>query len=291
MSAGRTLAATSPMEVEGRRGCESEAQGGQVAEERSMDSAAARRDEAGYRYRLVAIVEYDGTDYAGFQLQRKGRTVQGELERALEAVAQQPVRIVGAGRTDAGVHASGQVIHFSVEWAHRLTELHRALNAVLAADVVVMELRVAPPGFHARYSARSREYVYTVYTGAVRSPLVRRYSYHWHCAMDVEVMQRAAQHLLGRHDFRVFGTAPSGDNTIRTVRKAECTRAGDCIRVLIEADAFLRRMVRRIVGNLLLVGAGELALDDFAGLLRLREPQTPAAAAPPQGLCLTKVNY
>ncbi len=292
MNAGRTLAVTAAMRAEGKRDCKSEAQGGGVAEERCTVSAAdTERAWPAYRYRLVVVVEYDGTDYAGFQLQREVRTVQGELERALASLAQRPIRVVGAGRTDAGVHAKGQVIHFSVEWAHPLAELHRALNAVLATDVAVVRLDVAPPGFHARYSARSREYVYTVYTGAVRSPLLQRYSYHDQRAMSVETMQQACDCLLGRHDFRAFGSAPSGDNTIRTVRRAECSRAGDLIRVLVEADAFLRGMVRRLVGSLLLVGAGELSADGFSALLQPQHVQTAAVAAPPQGLCLTRVNY
>jgi tRNA pseudouridine38-40 synthase len=239
----------------------------------------------------MAVVEYDGTDYLGFQLQPEGRTVQGELERALAMVAQQPARIVGAGRTDTGVHAKGQVISFHVRWAHDLRELHQALNAVLAADVAVTELRVAPPGFHARYSARSRAYEYTVFTGKVRSPLVQRYEYHDPRALNTEAMQQACDCLLGTHDFRVFGSPPSGDNTVRTVRRAECKRAGDNIRMLLEADAFLRRMVRRIVGNLLMVGAEELTVSAFADLLRSEGQQTPAAAAPAHGLCLLKVEY
>ncbi len=292
MSAGHTLAVTQPMRVGGERDREFEVQGGRVAAESWTDKrASTKAARPRYRYQLLAVLEYDGTDYAGFQLQRKGRTVQGELERALASLAQQPVRVVGAGRTDAGVHATGQVIHFSVKWAHSLAELHRALNAVLATDVAVIELRVAPPGFHARYSARSREYVYTVYAGAVRSPLVQRYSYHDGRAMNVEAMQQACDSLLGTHDFRAFGSAPSGDNTMRTVRRAECTRAGDYVGVLIEADAFLRRMVRRIVGDLLLVGVGELAVEGFARLLQPQRCQTRAAVASPQGLCLTKVNY
>jgi len=153
MSAGHTLALTPCSRVGGKHDRESETQGREVAGEPA---------KPGHRYRLVAEVEYDGTDYLGFQLQREGRTVQGELERTLAAVAQERVRVVGAGRTDTGVHATGQVIHFEVSWAHSLAELHRALNAVLAADVSVPTLRVAPPGFHARYSARSREYVYKV---------------------------------------------------------------------------------------------------------------------------------
>jgi tRNA pseudouridine38-40 synthase len=242
-------------------------------------------------YHLMAIVEYDGTEYLGFQIQRRGRTVQGEIERALAVVTQQQVRIVGAGRTDAGVHAKGQVIHFTVSWSHALADLQRALNAVLPADVAIIELREAPPGFHARYSARSREYVYTIYNGAVRSPLAARYAYHFAKPLDAQAMDQACACLVGTHDFLPFGWPPRGENTVRTVYRARCQREGDFVYVELEADAFLRAMVRRIVGNLLLVGTGELSVEGFARLLSLKHRRTPAVAVPAHGLCLVRVNY
>jgi len=240
---------------------------------------------------VVAVVEYDGTDYLGFQVQRNGRTVQGEIERALLNITQDPVRVVAAGRTDAGVHARGQVIHFAVRWSHTLTDLWRALNAVLARDVAVLELREAPPGFHARFSARSREYVYTIYNGVVRSPLLQRYAYHYPTPLDVEAMDRACARLIGTHDFFAFGWPPRGENTVRTVLRAGCRRQGNLVHVELEADAFLRSMVRRLVGNLVLVGSGVLSPQDFAELLLLKHRRTPAVAAPAEGLCLVKVNY
>jgi tRNA pseudouridine38-40 synthase len=243
------------------------------------------------RYHLMAIVEYDGTEYLGFQIQRNGRTIQGEIERALAQVTQHRTRIVGAGRTDAGVHAKGQVIHFVVRWRHSLADLHRALNAVLSQDVVLVELREALPGFHARYSAFSREYVYTIYNGPVRSPISQRYAYCYPRPLDVEAMDRACSYLLGAHDFLPFGWPPRGENTVRTVYRARCWRAEAFVYVEMEADAFLRRMVRRLVGNLLLVGSGELSVEGFAGLLSLKHRRTPAVDAPAQGLCLVRVNY
>nr|MBC7245660.1 tRNA pseudouridine(38-40) synthase TruA [Chloroflexota bacterium] len=242
-------------------------------------------------YHLMAIVEYDGTDYLGFQIQRRGRTVQGEIEHALAVVTQQRTRIVGAGRTDAGVHARGQVIHFTVSWGHSLADLHRALNAVLPADVAIVALREAPPGFHARYDARSREYVYTIYNGAVRSPLAARYAYHFGRPLDVQAMDHACACLVGTHDFLPFGWPPKGENSVRTVYRARCWREGDFVYVELEADAFLRAMMRRIVGNLLLVGIGDLSVEGFARLLSLRHRRTPAVAAPAHGLCLVRVNY
>jgi len=243
------------------------------------------------RYHVMAVVEYDGTEYLGFQIQRSGRTVQGEIERALASVTQHPTRIVSAGRTDAGVHAQGQVIHFTARWGHPLLDLQRALNAVLAGDVAVMELCEAPPGFHARYSARSREYVYTIYNGVVRSPLLLRCTYHYPTPLDAEAMDRACAGLLGSHDFFAFGWPPRGENTVRTMLRAGCRRRGNLVYVELEADAFLRSMVRRLVGNLILVGSGALSAQDFVGLLSLRHRRTPAVAVPAQGLCLVRVNY
>ncbi len=242
-------------------------------------------------YHVVAIVEYDGTEYLGFQIQRSGRTIQGEIERALAEVTQHQTRIAGAGRTDSGVHASGQVISFTAVWGHSLSDLHRALNAVLASDIAIVELREAAPAFHARHSARSRQYAYTIYNRAVRSPLALRYA--WHCVrpLDARAMSRACGCLMGTHDFLPFGWPPRGENTVRTVYRVSCRRTGDLVYVEIEANAFLRRMVRRIVGNLLLVGLGDLSVEGFAGLLSLRHRRTPAAQVPAQGLCLVKVKY
>ena len=260
-------------------------------------------------HRVLAVVEYDGTEFLGFQIQHTGRTVQGEIEHALAELTGRHVRIVGAGRTDSGVHAKGQVIHFSVVWDHPLLDLRRALNAVLPADVAVAELRGAPPGFHARYSARSREYVYTIYNGALRSPLVQRYAFHVSSPLDAAAMNRACAGLVGEHDFMAFGWSPRSDGrgqvpaseaadrpstgrgTVRRVLQAACRREGCFVCVDVVADAFLRRMVRRIVGNLLLVGTGELGIEQFSGLLKLRHRRTPGVAAPGHGLCLVKVNY
>jgi tRNA pseudouridine38-40 synthase len=240
----------------------------------------------------MAVVEYDGTLYLGFQVQREGRTVQGELERAICQVTQYPARVVGAGRTDTGVHALGQVVHFNAPWSHTLADLHRALNAVLVEDVAIRELREAPPGFHSRFSARSREYRYTIYNGPVRSPLWRRSAYLYAKPLDEAAMDQACKCLVGTHDFLPFGWPPHGENTMRTVFDARVTRQGELVIVELTADAFLRRMVRRIVGNLVLVGCGELSVDGFAALLSLRHRRTPAAGgAPPQGLCLVRVNY
>jgi tRNA pseudouridine38-40 synthase len=170
---------------------------------------------------------------------------------------------------------------------------------VLSGDLAVKELQEAAPGFHARYSARSREYVYTIFAGAVRSPLTARYAYHCPRLLNVEAMHRACSYLVGEHDFLPFGWSPgeerdrpvTGRGTKRTVLRACCERQGEVVRVVIEADAFLRSMMRRIVGNLLLVGTGELTEAQFEGLLYLKHRRLPAVAAPANGLCLRRVNY
>ena len=250
------------------------------------------------QYRLKAVIEYDGTGYLGFQVQGpasagkgKGRTIQGELESALLQVAQQAIRVVGAGRTDAGVHARGQVIHFDVAWQHPVADLQRALNAVLPQDIAVLGLGEAAPDFHARFSARSREYVYTILNRSVRSPLAERYACLVSRPLDARAMNRACQPLIGTHDFLAFGWPPHGENTVRTVKQAECRRVGESVYVRVEADAFLRSMVRRIVGNLILVGLRELSVEGMAGLLVLKHRRTPAVAAPAHGLCLDRVDY
>jgi len=239
----------------------------------------------------MAVVEYDGTDYLGFQVQAEGLTVQGEIERALAAVTQEQGRIVGAGRTDTGVHARGQVIAFSTAWRHSVEELQRALNAVLPEDIAVCELRPVAKDFHPRFDAVSRGYRYTVFNQPLRSPLARRFAYHFPRPLDVGAMNKAAGALMGTHDFASFGRAPQGDNTVREVYRAQWTPAESLIYFDIVANAFLYRMVRNLVGTLLLVGTGELSPDGLEEILRSADRDRAGQAVPAHGLCLIKVDY
>jgi tRNA pseudouridine38-40 synthase len=239
----------------------------------------------------MAVVEYDGTDYLGFQVQAEGLTVQGEIERALAAVTQEEIRVIGAGRTDAGVHAQGQVVTFSTVWRHPVEELQRALNAVLRADIAVRELRPVAKGFHPRFDAASREYRYTIFNQPLRSPLARRFAYHFPHPLNVAVMNEAASILVGHHDFASFGQAPQGDNTVREVYRAQWTPAEPFIYFDVVANAFLYRMVRSLVGTLLLVGTGELSPAGFEEVLRSADRDRAGQAVPAHGLCLMKVNY
>ena len=244
--------------------------------------------------RYQAVIEYDGTEFVGFQRQAAGRTVQGELEGALSRVGWSGRAVLGAGRTDTGVHALGQVIAFDFEWNHGSADLLAALNANLPRDIAVQSLREADPGFHPRFAARSRSYRYTIYNRPVRSPRAGRFAWHvWPPALQIEAMQAAGRTLLGTQDFAAFGADPDeGENTVRTVTRADWSAGEEgWLHFDIRADAFLRRMVRSLVGALVAVGAGHLGLDEFQAILAARDRNRCPPVAPPQGLCLMEVEY
>jgi tRNA pseudouridine38-40 synthase len=254
--------------------------------------------------RVRALVAYDGTDYSGFQRQLDVPTVQETLERTLAQVTQETVTVWGAGRTDGGVHALGQVIAFDTSWRHGVEDLQRAMNAVLPSDVAVRELGVAASDFHPRYDARSRHYRYRIHSAPVRSPIARRYSLHVPYRLDTALMQRAAESLVGEHDFATFGQAPQGDVTVRRVfsvvwgeQCCDCvgfggTRArGRFLTFDIEANAFLYRMVRSIVGTLLDVGQGRLDAGAFEEALVSCDRSRAGKTAASHGLCLVRVSY
>jgi tRNA pseudouridine38-40 synthase len=245
----------------------------------------------GSRVRIKAVVGYDGTGYGGFQRQENAPTIQAEIEDVLAQLTRVPTRVLAAGRTDAGVHAEGQVIAFDTGWRHPVAELQRGMNALLSRQVAVFELDEVNPGFHPRFDAISRHYQYSIYRAAVRHPFYARYSLHVEQALDVEAMSRAAQCLLGSHDFLAFGSPPQGDNSIRDVIRAGWSVEGAWLHFDIEANAFLYRMVRMVVGTLLRVGSGALTPESFAEILetRSREQAGPAVAA--DGLCLKSVAY
>ncbi len=239
-----------------------------------------------------AVIEYDGTDFAGFQVQPNARTVQGELEGALARLnGGERVRVRGAGRTDAGVHARGQVIDFFLAWPHEDHDLWRALNALLPKDVAVRHLERAPETFHPRYSAVSRIYRYTIWNDRVRSPMARRFALHEPRPLDERAMDEAARLLIGEHDFVSFGQPTSGDTTVRRLMRASVRRDGAWVYVELEANAFLYRMARRIVGTLLPVGRGDAEPAGVRAVLEARQPQAAGPAVAPWGLCLVAVTY
>jgi tRNA pseudouridine38-40 synthase len=240
---------------------------------------------------LRATVAYDGTDFMGVQWQPGGRTVQGELERAISQVAQPEGRVVGAGRTDAGVHARGQVIGFRARWHHPLVDLERALNAVMSGDVAVSALELADEGWHPRFSARQRSYRYTINNQLLRSPLDRRYAYHVAEPLALALLQDASEQLIGEQDFASFGRPTQGDSTVRRVISVEWQQAGSWLTFDIVGNAFLRGMVRSVVGTLLRIGAGKWPVEQVARILSARDRALAAPPAPACGLCLMLVEY
>jgi tRNA pseudouridine38-40 synthase len=242
--------------------------------------------------RIKAVIAYDGTDYHGFQRQSPDRepSIQGTLESAVSKIGQTGP-VLGAGRTDAGVHASGQVVAFNVNWRHGLDDLQRALNAVLPESVVVLELEQAAETFHPRYDAVSRAYRYSLYTARVRNPLLMRYALYVPQTLDVEAMRRTLAHTIGEHDFAAFGQPTVGESTTRRMLRTDVIAVGTQIAIEMEANGFLYRMVRRIVGTLIPIGRGERSDEEFAAILQAADPNRAGPAVPPNGLCLTQVNY
>ena len=245
------------------------------------------REAVTVRYR--ATVEYDGTDFAGFQIQRNARTVQGVLEDALARLGNGTrVRVDGAGRTDAGVHAAGQVIAFTGSGGMDRDRLEEGINGLLPPDVAVRDLRPVETGWHPRYAARYREYRYTVWNGP-RSPLRERQAFGVRRQLNITAMADAASVFEGRHDFTAFGGA-TGRNPVRTVHSVRVGRTGGrLVTIDVRAEAFLRGQVRRMVAGLLEVGMDRMDATALRAALAAPEPALNGAAAPAKGLCLRRV--
>lgn len=240
-----------------------------------------------------AILAYDGTAFLGWQRLPQGRTVQGVFEAALRRLGWQEEAVRYAGRTDTGVHALGQVVAFELDWRHDLAALRRALNAHLPSDVVVRRVEYAPEGFHPRYSALARRYLYRLYCAPERQPWRDRYAWRVWPPPDARQLHRAAAALLGRKDFAALGTPPNPNGTtVRTVFKAAWQSvAGEAYLFEVIADAFLYRMVRRMVALQVAVAQGRLPLERWQTWLQ-QPPSAPVQGlAPPQGLFLAEVFY
>ena len=246
--------------------------------------------------RLKLTVEYDGTDFRGYQVQGKGeRTVQSVLGEAVSTLLpREEVILHGAGRTDVGVHALGQVVSFETESALPIERWAIALNSMLPPDLAVAQAEEAVPDFHARFSARQRTYGYLIWTRRTRSALWGRYSLHCRRPLDVGLMRQAATALVGTHDFASFARAGGnpGRTTTRDLRRLSVRQMRNGFLVTVTATGFLRSMVRNIVGGLVTVGAGDLPPVALEEILALRDRAlNPIPPAMPQGLCLLRVDY
>ncbi|MCD8050831.1 MAG: tRNA pseudouridine(38-40) synthase TruA [Clostridiales bacterium] len=235
---------------------------------------------------------YDGTRYYGWEHQPGRDTIQGKLEAVLERMCGAQVEVIGAGRTDAGVHARGMVASFQAETERSPEEIRDYLNRYLPDDIAVKEVREAAPRFHARYKAAGKTYCYTCFDGPVKPVFNRRYVTRLDAAPDVEAMRRAAAILQGEHDFRSFcGNPKMKKSTVRTVDTIEIVRKGGYLYFNVHGTGFLQNMVRILVGTLLEVGYGRMAPEQMADILEAKDRRLAGPTAPPEGLCLVKVDY
>jgi tRNA pseudouridine38-40 synthase len=235
---------------------------------------------------------YDGTDFHGWQRQPGPRTVQQVLEEALERLTGVRPNATASGRTDAGVHALGQVVHFLTTSRHPTDTFVRALNALLPRDVRVLEASEMPQSFHATLDARSKRYRYVIDNARIASPFQLRYSWHVPHPLDTAAMGDAATGLLGRHDFRSFETDwPNRMSSVRTILDLAVERLGESVTIEVEADGFLYNMVRSIAGTLVLVGAGKRPVSWVTNVLAAESRVEAGPTAPPQGLFLVVVRY
>lgn len=244
--------------------------------------------------RFKAVVEYDGSDFAGYQRQPAPyRTVQAELEKTISQLARQDVTVYGSGRTDSGVHATGQVIAFDIGWSHPTENLLRAINHSLPDDVAIREIDVAGETFNPRFDAKRRAYEYIIERcrHRARRPLTRQRKWQVFVPLSLDKMNLAASMLIGKHDFATFGVPPQGNNSVRDLFVAEWRESNDDLIFRIEATAFLYRMVRSIVGSLKQVGEGRWSVDQFAHAFHACDRAASAGAAPAHGLYLVKVTY
>lgn len=239
---------------------------------------------------LAFVIEYDGTDFLGWQIQAEGRTVQGVFETALRTILQEETRSIAAGRTDTGVHALGQVVHCSTTSTIPVDRLQAGLNGLLPPDIVVHHIQEVRHDFHARYSATGRQYEYRILLRP--SALRRRYAWYTRYSLDIDAMIQACKPLVGVHDFSSFCRMAARETGARCdIRHLRWYKVDDELRLDIEADRFLHNMVRVIVGTAVDIGRGRWAPDVMRRMLEAQNRCAAGTTAPPHGLCLMRVTY
>lgn len=242
--------------------------------------------------RWKCVVAYDGASFAGWQSQPNGVAIQDVIEARIAQIFGGLIRINASGRTDAGVHAHGQVFHFDAAWRHTPEKLHAALRVGLPPTLQIKSVRAVPPSFHARFSATGKRYVYQIQLGDA-DPFTRPFAWVIERSLDLAAMECAAALLQGRHDFRAFSAlnGPPKEDTVRDLRRFSLVRRGRLVRITAEADGFMYKMVRSLVGALVSVGDGNLTPKQLGALLESRRRVALVQTAPPQGLFLEKVFY
>ena len=247
---------------------------------------------AGAMAKYKVTLKYVGTRYAGWQIQKNQDTVQGQLRDALNTITGHPISVVGAGRTDSGVHAMAQVAHFSLDQPIPRKKLILSLNGILPWDIRVIHLSPVPSNYHAQKNAIKKRYGYQIYNGPTLSPFLHGYILHVRHPLDVGSMQKATQYLYGAHDFTGFAAAATRvKSRIRQIHLSQIKTCGSHITYRVEANGFLHHMVRNIVGTLLQIGSGKRPSDDIPKILKSKNRKTAGPTAPPQGLYLMKTWY
>lgn len=242
---------------------------------------------------IMIEIEYDGTNYCGWQVQQNGITVQGEIMKVLKRFTGEDIIIHGSGRTDTGVHARGQVANFILESNIPTERIALAMNTYLPEDITITKAIEVPMDFHSRYSAVGKRYSYQIYEGRHRSALLRNYSYHVQHELDHNKIREAAKLLVGTHDFRGFMTSKGSNvkTTIRTIHSVDIVENGQSLWIYIEGNGFLYNMVRIIAGTLVKIGMGKISVNQISKILETKDRTLAAYTAPPQGLFLDKVFY
>ena len=235
-------------------------------------------------------MEYDGTNYKGWQRQEGKPTIQGSLEYALKKVTKKEITTFGASRTDAGVHALCQTVTFDNDTIIPPKNLHIALNDILPRDIFITKLEKVKSGFHARHSAKIKSYRYTVYNGKDRKVFLKNFVWYWRFPLDIKKMKAAAKFLLGRHDYRPFSCDEERENTLRTVDKIKIFKIKDMVFIDVTAKSFLRRQVRMMAGFLVQAG-GSRVKPEIAKEIFNKTAGIKPLVAPASGLCLTKIKY
>jgi len=236
-------------------------------------------------------IEYDGTRYHGWQRQANAATIQQELEEGIARVVGHAVTLYGSGRTDAGVHALGQVAHFRTSSRIPAGQLPHAINAAIPADIAVVRAEDVSADFHARYSAKRKTYRYSIVNRPVRPAVGAAFVYWLRLPLDLAAMRLAAERFLGEHDFAAFESHSAGEGTVRTVLRSEWLRDGERLDYWVTANGFLYNMVRAMVGTLIEIGASRRPPEDVARLLATRDRKLAGRTAPAKGLCLMSVDY
>ncbi|MBI5144537.1 MAG: tRNA pseudouridine(38-40) synthase TruA [Candidatus Omnitrophica bacterium] len=243
---------------------------------------------------IKLAIQYDGTNYAGWQFQKNAKAIQEVIEARLKKLTGDNVNLIGSGRTDAGVHAKGQIANFKTGSLLPIKNIQKGLNTILPKDIVITKIEEAALDFNSQRAARSKMYRYAISPGDFVDPFIRRFTARCQYRLSIGYMKRGARYLLGRHDFRSFQTKDEGNSknsAIRTVREIRIEKEGRLVYIYIEADGFLYNMARSIVGTLIEVGRGKIAPDRIRDILSKKDRRFCGPTAPAKGLCLMKVGY